>query len=81
MKKLSIRACMQIRSIGSTASNYLDLKNKQGKTKTREVKLWKHIHRSLVVDVDGNRDALGAGLESVERSLLVGNDERNIGGA
>ena len=40
-----------------------------------------HIQRSLVVDVDGDEDAFGAGLEPVEGSFLVGYDEGNVGGA
>ena len=36
------------------------------------------LRRSLVVDINGNRDALSAGLEPVEGGLLVGDDEGRV---
>lgn len=41
----------------------------------------RNVRGSLVVDVDGDGDPFGAGLESVEGGLLVSNDEGNVGGS
>jgi hypothetical protein len=38
----------------------------------------KYVRGSLVVDMDGDGDAFGAGLESVEGGLLVGDDEGHV---
>ena len=35
----------------------------------------------MVVDMDGDGDAFGAGLESGEGGLLVGHDEGHVGAA
>lgn len=36
------------------------------------------LRGALIVDIDGNGDALGAGFEAFKRSLLVGDDEGNV---
>lgn len=36
------------------------------------------LRSALIVDIDGDGDALGAGFEAFKRSLLVGNDEGNV---
>jgi len=41
----------------------------------------RNVRGSLVVDVDGDGDPFGAGLESVEGGLFVSDDEGDIGGS
>lgn len=36
------------------------------------------LRSALIVDIDGDGDALSAGFEAFKRSLLVGNDEGNV---
>ena len=57
----------------------MDLNRKRGQ---KRVKPRKDIQGSLIVDVDGDGDAFGAGLEPGEGGLLVGDEEGNVvGGA
>ena len=49
-----------------------------------ESQIWKekgeyNIRGSLIVNIDGNGDAVGAGFEPSERGLLMGDDEWSLG--
>lgn len=54
--------------------------NRTLETQIRSKREVENIRVSLIVDIDGDGDAFGAGFEPSERGLLVGDDERSLGG-
>lgn len=54
--------------------------DQSSKSPTDSIRWRQNSRGSLIVDVDGDEDALGAGLEPLEGGLLVSDDEGDVGG-